>query len=45
MPEDATMDQILTVWYNLQKITDDKLTFNLQESGNVSISIASKGKG
>ena len=45
MPKESTTDQIVSVLWNMQKITNDKLSFNIQDNGTVRISIASRGKG
>lgn len=45
MPKESTVDQIVSVLWNIQQITNDKLTFNFQDNGTVRISIASKGTG
>ncbi len=45
MPKESTVGQTIDVLLNLQKITDDKLTFSTQEDGSIRISIKSRGKG
>ncbi|MDE6697804.1 MAG: hypothetical protein K2K25_13065 [Muribaculaceae bacterium] len=45
MPRGSSVDQILTVMWNMQQITDDKLVFNTQKDGTIRIKIASLGKG
>ncbi|MDE7345751.1 MAG: hypothetical protein K2N48_03305 [Muribaculaceae bacterium] len=45
MPKGSTTEQILTVMWNMQQITDDKLVFNTQKDGTIRIKIASTGEG
>ncbi|MDE6522562.1 MAG: hypothetical protein K2L17_07080 [Muribaculaceae bacterium] len=45
MPKGSTTEQILTVMWNMQQITDDKLVFNTQKDGSIRIKIGSMGNG
>ena len=45
LPRGSTTEQILTVMWNVQQITDDKLVFNTQKDGSIRIKIASLGEG
>ena len=45
MPKGSTKDQINSVMYNMQLLTDDKLVYKTLDDGTIRIKIASTGKG
>ena len=45
MPSGSTTEQIMTVMWNMQQITNDRLVFNTQKDGTIRIKIASLGEG